>query len=331
MSVMISGGTGFVGLNLAEALLTRGEHVVIAALDDVPASARQRFATLPGRLTAVRADVRDIPGFTDLLRTHGVDRLFPFAAITSGPERERDGPEKVIEVNLLGFIGQLRAARDAGVKRVIAPSSAAVYGESFFTASHVDEVTTPCVPTSVYGVTKYAVERSALRLGSLWGVDVIAARIGAVFGPWERDTGLRDMIGPHWSLARHAIAGTMAVLPAQIPAYTWVYSRDVAAGLLHLLDMPEPTDRVFNVCSGVPWGPVITQWAQRLEAQFPGFTWRQSDDPSEINIRFYETRPRGAMVTNKIAATGWSPRFMPSDAYQDYADWLSNNPSALTA
>ncbi|MCW3476523.1 NAD-dependent epimerase/dehydratase family protein [Limobrevibacterium gyesilva] len=329
MTVLISGGTGFVGLNLVEALLARGEHVVVVALDAMPASALRVFAGLPGRLTTEVGDVRDTEALTGLLRRHQVDRLFPFAAITSGPAREREMPERVIEVNLLGFISQLRAARDAGVARVIAPASAAVYGESFYDHDRLDEATTPCVPTGVYGTTKYAIERTGLRLGELWGVDVISARISSVFGPWERDSGLRDMIGPHWSLARRAVARREAVLPAVIPAYTWVYSRDIASGLLHLLDMANPPQRVFNICSGSKWGPVITQWADRLVRAFPGFTWRQSADPAEVNIRFTELRPRGTMDIARIAATGWSPRFQPEAAYADYAAWLTANPDAL--
>ncbi len=329
MAVMVTGGTGFVGLNLVEALLGRGEHVVVVALDDMPASAARAFAALPGRLTVVRGDVRDSGAMADLMRQHAVDRLFPFAAITSGPGREAETPELVIEVNLLGFIAQMRAARDAGVLRVIAPSSAAVYGDSFYHHARLDEETTPPVPTGIYGVTKYAVERTALRLGALWGIDVIAARISAVFGPWERDTGLRDMIGPHWHLACQAVDGTAAVLPAEIPAYTWVYSRDIAEGLLHLLDMAAPPHRVFNLCSGVPWGPVITQWAGRLAADFPGFTWRQSADPAAQTVRLTEARPRGTMDIARIAATGWTPRFLPDAAYADYAAWLAGNPAGL--
>ncbi len=328
MSVAVSGGTGFVGLNLVEALLGRGEHVVVAALDDIPASAQRAFASLPGKLTAVRMDVTDAEAFATLLRTHAVDRLFPFAAITSGPAREAEMPERIIQVNLLGVMAQMRAARDAGVKRVIAPSSAAVYGESFYAYETLNETTTPPVPTGIYGVTKYGVERSALRLGDLWGLDVIAARIGSVFGPWERDTGLRDMIGPHWRLARAARDGTAAVLPTTIPAYTWVYSRDVAAGLLHLLDMPAPPHRVFNICSNMAWGDVITQWADRLTTGFPGFAWRQGDAPT---IAFSETRPRGRMDNTRLCATGWSPRFPPEAAYADYLAWLRADPTRLDA
>jgi UDP-glucose 4-epimerase len=331
MTVLISGGTGFVGLNLTQALLARGEHVVVAALDPVPASAARVFASLPGRLTAEICDVTDEAAFATLLRRHQVDRLFPFAAITSGPEREAAGPERIIEVNLLGFISQLRAARDAGVRRVIAPASAACYGASFQDHALLNEATTPCLPIGIYGVTKFAVERSALRLAELWDMDVIVARIGSVFGPWERDTGLRDMIGPHWALARAAIAGKPAVLPSKLLPYTWVYGPDIAGGLLHLLDMQNPPHRLFNVCSGQDWGSVITAWADRLAATFPGFIWRRSDNPSEITIRFGETRPRGRMDIARIEATGWHPRFTPEAAYAHYGEWLHTNPDALEA
>ncbi len=333
MAVMVTGGTGFVGLNLVQALLARGEHVVVAALDDIPAPARSTFATLPGRLEAVRADIRDITAdpaaFTALLRHHAVDRLFPFAAITSGPAREAAAPELVVQVNLLGFMAQLRAARDAGVRRVIAPSSASAYGDSFFTHALLDEATTPCVPNGVYGMTKYAVERCGLRLGELWGLDVIAARIGSVFGPWERDTGLRDMIGPHHYLARLAVARQAAVLPATIPASAWVYGPDVARGLLHLLDMENPPHRSFNICSGQMWGEVITSWADTLAEHYPGFTWRRADDATPANIRFTELRPRGRMDIARIQATGWQPQYGPAAAYAHYAAWLAENTDAL--
>jgi UDP-glucuronate 4-epimerase len=325
MAVMITGGTGFVGLNLAGALLARGEHVVIAALDDVPGEALADFVRLPGRLTAARCDARDEAGIADLMRAHAVDRLFPFAAITSGARRETEAPEAVIEVNLLGFIAQLRAARAAGVRRVVAPASGAVYGESFYQRALLDETTTPCVPLGIYGVTKYAVDRSALRLAALWDMDIVVARIGSVFGPWERDTGLRDLLTPHWALARAAQRREHAVLPATIPDYAWIYARDVGAGLLHLLDLEAPVDHVFNLCSGQNWGSVITLWADLLAQRHPGFTWSQATQPAHVTIPFSEILPRGRMDIARLQATGWSPRFPPEAAYSDYAEWVQNH------
>jgi UDP-glucuronate 4-epimerase len=329
MTIMVTGGTGFVGLALTEALLARGEHVVVFALDAPPPAATRVFAKLPGRLSSEIGNVTDCEAVTTAMRRHGVDRLFPFAAITAGMARERDVPEQILGVNLVGFVTQLRAARDAGVRRVVAPSSGASYGESFYDHAVLDEGTTPCVPTSLYGVTKYAAERTALRLGEGWGLDVIAARIGSVFGPWERDTGVRDLLGPHWQLAQTAVRGGQAVLPSEIPPYAWIYARDIASGLVHLLDMSAPPSRVFNICSGQNWGEVILDWAARLAAAFPGFTWSQSNEVSEVNIRFSESKPRGRMNIARIAATGWSPSFNPRAAYEDYLAWVMTTPDAL--
>jgi UDP-glucuronate 4-epimerase len=329
MAVMVTGGTGFVGLNLVEALLTRGEAVVTVATDLMPDAATRHFASLPGRLVHVCQDVRDGGAMAGLMRAHGVDRLFPFAAITSGAARETVAPESVIEVNLLGFIAQLRAAREAGVKRIVAPASGAVYGESFYHRELLDEATTPCLPTGIYGVTKYAVERSALRLAALWDLDIVVARIGSVFGPWEHDTGLRDLLTPHWALARAAISGETAVLPREIPDYAWVYGADVASGLLHLLDMTAPPHRVFNICSGQNWGAVITEWADLLARENPGFSWRQSSEDRDCTVRFSESLPRGRMDISRIRATGWEPAFPPRVAYPAYGSWLAAHSDAL--
>ena len=323
MTVLISGGTGFVGLNLAEALLTRGDEVVLFALDAPPEPALRRFRSLPGTLRLEAGDVRDAAAITACLRRHRVSRLFPFAAVTSGPDRESQVPEQVLEVNLLGFIAQLRAARDAGVRRVIAPSSSGIYGESFYGPGPLTEDATPPMPVSLYGISKYAVERTALRLGALWGLDVIAARIGALFGPWERDTGLRDSLSPFWQIEQAARAGQAAVLPAAFPPYAWIYSREAAGALLHLLDLAVPEQRVFNVCSGHSWGEALLDWCRMLQATHPGFTWTQSADPAACTIRLNETRPRAMMTTQRLQGTGWTPRFPPQAAMDDYLAWLT--------
>jgi UDP-glucose 4-epimerase len=329
MSVMISGGTGFVGLNVVEALLSRGERVVCYAVDSPPDAAVRALAKLPGELIVERGDVRDADAFASALRRHAVDRLFPFAAITSGPERERDAPERVLEVNLLGFVAQLRAARDAGVRRVIAPSSSSVYGDRAYGAGPMDEVATPCIPASVYGVSKYALERTALRLGALWEMDVIAARIGPVFGPWERDTGLRDTLSVYWHLARAATGGENAVLPPVIPANPWVYSRDVASALVHLLDVVNPEARVFNISTGIATSEGVLDWARRLRGAYPGWTWRQSADPAEVTIALGDMRDRAAMSVARIGATGWTPRYSPELAFADYIAWIGANPGGF--
>ena len=329
MAVMVTGGSGFVGLNVVEALLARGEHVVAVSREPVPSAARKAFAGLPGRLTEATLDIRETQALAALMLETATTGLFPFAAITSAADREAEAPEAVIEVNLLGFIAQLRAARAAGVRRIVAPASGAVYGDSFYDHALLDEVTTPCRPVGIYGMTKYAVDRTALRLGALWGLDIVVARISSVFGPWEHDTGLRDLLTPYWGLARAAVSGEHAVLPEILPDYAWIYSRDLAAALLHVLDMPSPSERVFTLCSGQNWGSVMLGLADRLTQDFPGFSYRQSADPAEVTVPLTETRPRGRMDISRILATGWRPDFGPAEAHADYASWLHSHPTGF--
>ena len=272
--------------------------------------------------------MRDAAALAGLFRDRRIDRVFPFAAITAGPAREAAMPALVVEVNLSGVIATLAAARDAGtVRRVVLPSSAAVYGETAYELPELCE-TSPCVPISLYGVTKYAVERAGLRLAGAWGLDAIAARIGATFGPWERDTGLRDMLTPHRAIGAAARRGEAAVLPPVLPAYDWVYVRDLAAGLIALLDAPAPVHRVFNLASGIDWAPHAAACYDAMATVLPGFRWRHAGPHEPATIAFPETRPRGVMNITRVKALGWQPRMAPAAAYADYADWLRRLPAA---
>jgi nucleoside-diphosphate-sugar epimerase len=324
-AILVTGGAGFVGLNLVEALLGRGEHLVVFGREAVlPDPAPARFARLPGRLEVVQGDVMDAEALRAVFAGRVIDRVFPFAAVTAGAERESRDPALVLDVNLKGVVATLQAARDAGtVRRVVLPSSAAVYGESAFTHALLDEAATPPVPISLYGVTKYAVERAGLRLGTAWGLDPVVARIGATFGPWEHDTGLRDMLSPHLQLSETALRGGEAVLPPQpLPAYDWVYVRDLAAGLLALLDAPDPPHRVVNLGSGLDWAPHTEACLAMLAQAWPGFRWRHAAAGEAPTIRWQETRPRGVMARARAAEFGWQPRFGPTEAYADYVAWL---------
>jgi nucleoside-diphosphate-sugar epimerase len=322
-TALITGGAGFVGLNLAEALLARGDQVVIFGREALPAAAQRHFATLPGRLSVTQGDVRDRVALAGLFRAQPIDLLFPFAAITAGPAREAADPHAIIDVNLNAVLATLEAARDAGgVRRVILPSSAAVYGEAAFTHPILDEVTTPVAPLTLYGVTKFAVERAGLRLAGAFGLSAVAARIGATFGPWEHDTGLRDTLSAHHGVVQAVAAGRPALLPP-LAAYDWLYVRDLAAGLLALADHPAPPHPVVNLGSGHDFSPDWLAAAEALTTPFPGAVVRAAGRDEAPTIRLNETRPRGVMRVARAADFGWAPRFTPASAYADWAAWLA--------
>lgn len=330
MAVLVTGGAGFVGLNVVEQLLARGEEVVVFGREALPAAAARAFGTLPGRLTVVQGDVRDQAAVAALFGRHRIDRMFPLAAVTAGPRRESEDTEAVLDVNLRGMAIQLRAARAAGVGRIVFPSSISVYGDSLNTHGLLREDTTPPVPNSIYGVTKYAGERMALRLKELWGLDLVCARIASVFGPWERDTGVRDLCGAPMQIAIAALKGEQAVLPARLLPRPWIYARDLARGLILLLDAKTPRWPVYNIGSGLDWAPALPRWPALLAEAFPDFAWSQSEDPATVTIDFREPKPRGVEDISRIAEEmGYAPRFLPEAAFADYLAWLKAHPDYL--
>ena len=110
MSVLIAGGCGFIGLNIAEACLAAGEDIVLLDRNAPPAAAATAFAALPGSWQHEAADVTRADQINQLFADHDVREVYYGATITSGPERERDHPEQVIAVNLLGLTHVIGAA-----------------------------------------------------------------------------------------------------------------------------------------------------------------------------------------------------------------------------
>ena len=127
MAILIIGGAGFIGLNLAEQLLAAGRAVTILDRSPPPRSARDAFAALPGGLTIEIGDIGDHAHLSTLIARHR-DGVIYGAAITAGPQREARDASTILAVNLGGLVDTLEAAREAGVRRVINLSSAAAWG-----------------------------------------------------------------------------------------------------------------------------------------------------------------------------------------------------------
>jgi UDP-glucose 4-epimerase len=181
MRILIFGGTGFVGLNIAATLLARGHSVTLFDRADVPLEAGEDFAPYGARLTVIQSDVTDNQAVEAVIAS-GYDAIVLGAAITAGAAREASDPETILRVNLLAQTPILIAARSSGVRRVINLSSAAAYGASAFRNVLLDEET-PCDPASLYAITKFASEKVAARLAGLWQQEIINVRLSALFGP----------------------------------------------------------------------------------------------------------------------------------------------------
>ena len=326
MRVLVTGGNGFLGMNLAEALLARGDEVVLFDLRQPPAvfvrSMEQRG--FGGRLHAVAGDVCSSADLARAFAGAEITHVFQGAAITAAAARECSEPHRIFEVNLGGTLAVLSAASDAGVRRVLYPSSVAVYGECLFDRALVSE-DDPARPEGLYGISKYAAERAAVRLGALRGLEVVTCRIGNVFGPWEGETGLRDLVTPLAQIAACAARGREAVLPDALLLRDLIYSRDLAAALVALLEAPAEVP-LMNLSVMDDWNDIYQRWCRQLAAVLPGFRWRVAAAAADANIDYHDLRARGRLDTTRLSRLpGFSPAFAPQQALADYARWLQSH------
>jgi nucleoside-diphosphate-sugar epimerase len=328
VTILVTGGAGFVGLNVVETLLARGEDVVLFDTCSLPPRAARALESSGGtHLSVEQGSILDAGGLAAVFRKHRIDRVIHAAAVTSGPAREARDPGRIVEVNLNGTVNVLQAARQHGVKRTVYVGSGAAYGESLYRLPWLYE-DTPSKPTTLYSVTKHAAERICMRLRELWEMDIVGVRLGTVIGPWERDTGARDNFGTHSQLAAMALAGETAVLPEREVQRDWVYTKDVAHALIALAHAPALRSTLYNVSSGCAWSNPIAQWCEALRRAFPRFQYRTAQANETANIWFTD-RDRGLMDIGRLARDlDFRPKFLMGEAYSDFIDWLARGSSA---
>lgn len=235
---LLTGGCGFIGSHLAEALIARGDRVRI--LDDLSTGSRANLA--PGAELIV-GDVAD-PA-TVAAAMQGVDGCFHLAAIASV---ERGVREWLLthRVNLSGTIAVFDAARAAGGIPVVYASSAAVYGEQETLPITEDA---PKTPLSAYGADKLGCEQQARVAGHVHGVPTMGLRFFNVFGPRQ------DPKSPYSGVISIFCDQLIAGRPVTIygdgaQTRDFIYVADIVAGLLAAMPAASTEAPVLNLCTG---------------------------------------------------------------------------------
>ncbi|WP_398464918.1 NAD-dependent epimerase/dehydratase family protein [Tardiphaga sp.] len=317
MHVLIFGGTGFVGLNIAENLLAGGHRVTLFDRAPPPAAAVRAFAVHRERLHVVQGDVTDHAAVTAVIGTQ-VDAVVLGAAITAGPARDAADPGSILQVNLAAQVPVLEAARNAGVRRIINLSSAAAYGASGQRFAVLDE-DTPCDPVALYPITKFASERVAARLADLWQMDIISVRLSGVFGPWERAGGVRDTPSPQ-ALIMACCAQRRPALLSDPGEKDWVYAPDVAAAVQLLLEAERPRHGLYNISTGINY--TAEAWGETFAALNPGFACRLVEPGETPTVTVYGPERAPLSVQRLEQEFGWRAKFDCAASANDLSRWL---------
>lgn len=175
MKFLVTGGAGFIGSNIVEELLKRGYSVRV--LDNFATGKRENLKEFNNDVELIEGDIRSFHIVQQAVK--GIDVILHQAALPSVPRSIKD-PITSNEVNVVGTLNILEAAKDAGVKRVVYASSSSVYGDNPELPKHEAMIPNPLSP---YAVSKLAGEKYCNVYSRLYGIETVALRYFNVFGP----------------------------------------------------------------------------------------------------------------------------------------------------
>jgi UDP-glucose 4-epimerase len=233
MRAIVTGGAGFIGSHVTEALLGLGDEVHV--LDDLSKGKREN---VPAGAELHVADIREPDAVFDSVRPEAVLHLAAQADVRVSVEQ----PAYDAEVNVLGTVRILEAARRHGAKLVFSSTGGAIYGECDGPAPETAERR----PLAPYGTSKLAAEEYLRTYNRLYGTGHVVLRYGNVYGPRQEPHGEAGVVAIFMGLLRDG--GTPRVFGDGSQSRDYVYAGDVARATLAAL---ERNGGVYNVGTGV--------------------------------------------------------------------------------
>jgi len=225
---LVTGGAGFIGSNLVDALLARGDEVTV--VDDLSTGRRENLeGALAGGATLVEADIREREALEAVAREREPEAVFHLAAQIDVRKSVAD-PAWDASINVGGTANVLEAARAAGARRVVFTSTGgAIYGEGEGQALPLAE-DAPIAPEAPYGQSKFAAEGYLSLFERLYGLSGVSMRLGNVYGPRQDPLGEAGVIAIFCGRLRAGRRPTVFGDGRQTRDY--IYVGDVVAALL---------------------------------------------------------------------------------------------------
>jgi nucleoside-diphosphate-sugar epimerase len=241
-SVLVTGGAGFIGSHLVDALLDRGSRVRV--LDDLSTGKRENVDRLAGRIEFLEGDIRDAAACRRACA--GIRYVFHQAALGSVPRSMKD-PATTIAVNVAGTANIFAASRDEGVESVVYASSSSVYGDSDRLPKKEGEEGRPLSP---YALSKAMNEELAECFARTFAMKIVGLRYFNVYGPRQSPGGPYAAVIPRFLQAiSEGRPLTIYGDGEQRRDFTFVHDA-VAANLAGILAPPAAVGRAYNIGYG---------------------------------------------------------------------------------
>ena len=310
-TILITGGSGFIGLQLARRLMAEGDTVVVFDLKP------PEPLSLGDDATFVRGDITNFSQVLNAVRDHRPDGVIHLAALLSEPS-ERN-PWASISINALGAYHILEAARLFGTRKVVFASSIAVYAGS---GSRIVTEDTPQRPRVIYGITKVFSELLARYYHSKFGLDVRGVRLSVLVGPNVDSPGFAQY---NSLLIQSAILGKPFKI--NVPEETVVpllYVKDAVRSIAMLYRAPEKglATRIYNVGQIIP-APSAAEIVEMVKKYCPDAQLFFEPDPLATEMIRYS--PVEIRCDEARAEWGWSIEYSLEDMVKDFVAILKKS------
>jgi nucleoside-diphosphate-sugar epimerase len=305
MRYLVTGGAGFIGSNIVEELVKRGQEVVV--LDDLSGGKESNLAGVRDKVDLHIGSIVDLATVQSACK--GVHYVIHLAARTSVP-RSVVNPLETNHVNIDGTLNVLVAARDAQVHRFVFAASSSAYGETP-TLPKVESM--PAQPISPYGVTKYVGEMYAQVFGRVYGLENACLRYFNVFGPRQDPTSQYSGVLSRFMLA--LIEGHDPVIYGDgEQSRDFTYIENIVDETLRACEAPRASGLVFNGGTGAR---ITLNQVLKLLEQITGKTIQAKyDAPRNGDIRDSQA---DVSLARKIL--GYEPRVRFEEGLQRTWDW----------
>ena len=245
--ILLTGGAGFIGSNIADALIGREDVDLVRVLDNLVTGKMDNIQHLLDhpKFEFIKGDIRDID--TCLKAATTMDMVCHQAALGSVP-RSIEDPLTTNDVNITGTLNIFNAARFHNIKRVVYAASSSTYGDSLTLPKVEDTIGKPLSP---YAVTKYVNELYANVFGALFGLELIGLRYFNVFGPRQDPNGAYAAVIPLFAKAViDQIPPFINGDGEQSRDFTYVLNVVQINQLALFTDNPNAVNQVYNVALG---------------------------------------------------------------------------------
>ncbi len=301
-TIMVTGGTGFIGSYVVRRLTRRGDRVI--AYDQMPDRNSFDQVLTPeeaASVTLLRGDIRDPLHLFRALQEHGVTDLVHLASLLIPSCNEN--PPLAVQVMGDGFVNLLEAARTLNLRRMVWASSVAVFGAP---EDHADEYVTndaPHRPRTVYAGLKSLEETLAKHYHTAYGVDSIGFRFTAAYGVGR----MRGVSAFATALMEKPALGQPSVALYGDDVVDWEYVEDAASLIVRALDVESVSTRIFNTRCDIRPVREVVEYVKRivpdasidLQGGTVGIVWKCDDSLTREELGFTPEWPmeRGCLAT----------------------------------